>query len=260
MGIAAGDVDEDGDEDLFVTNLIGETHVLYLNDGRGNFEDARATSGVAGPTGPMTGFGTNWIDYDNDGRLDLLLVNGAVNIVERQRGSASPYRQRRLLLHQDAPLKFTDVSLMAGPAFADGEIGRGAAFGDLDDDGDVDVVVTNNDGPVRLLRNQTAAHGAVVGLADPWPNRHGIGALVEGWTKSGERLRRRVRADGSYLSANDTRVHFGFGDTPGLARLQVRWPDGGCERWSAVPDGAVITFVRGTGVSSAGPCEGGAPR
>ena len=91
MGIALGDADGDGDEDLFVTNITGESHVLYLNDGHANFDDARGASGIGAPTASMTGFGTNWLDYDNDGRLDLFITNGAVNIIERLRGQPAPY-------------------------------------------------------------------------------------------------------------------------------------------------------------------------
>ena len=91
MGIALGDADGDGDEDLFITNIIGETHVLYLNDGHGNFDDARGPSGLGPATAAMTGFGTNWLDYDNDGRLDLFITNGAVNVIERLRGQPAPY-------------------------------------------------------------------------------------------------------------------------------------------------------------------------
>ena len=124
MGIALGDADGDGDEDLFVTNIVGETHVLYLNDGHGNFEDARARAGLAAPTAGMTGFGTDWFDYDNDGRLELFLTNGAVNIIEGQRGQPVPYRQPSQLLHNEGNGRFRDVSAEAG----DG-VRRGSASG-----------------------------------------------------------------------------------------------------------------------------------
>src|SRR5215203_787194 len=110
MGIALGDADGDRDEDLFVTNIMSESHVLYLNDGHANFDDARGPSGVAAATASMTGFGTNWLDYDNDGRLDLFIANGAVNIIERLRGQAAPYVQTCQLLHNEGHGRFRDVS------------------------------------------------------------------------------------------------------------------------------------------------------
>ena len=151
MGIASGDFDLDGDEDLFVTNIAGETSVLYLNDGHGNFEDVRARTGLARLTAAFTGFGTDWFDYDNDGWPDLFIANGAVNIVEAQRGQPSPFRMTNQLFHNLEGRRFEDASALGGPVFARAEISRGAAFGDIDNDGDVDIVFTNNNGPVRLL-------------------------------------------------------------------------------------------------------------
>ncbi len=157
MGIASGDFDLDGDEDLFVTNIVGETFAMYVNDGRGSFDDARSRVGLAAPTAAFTGFGTDWFDYDNDGWLDLFIANGAVNIVEAQRGEKFPFRMRNQLFRNTGAGRFEETSKAGGPAFDRAEIGRGAAFGDIDNDGDVDVVVTNNNGPVRLLLNQAGA-------------------------------------------------------------------------------------------------------
>ena len=140
MGIASGDFDLDGDEDLFVTNIVGETFVLYVNDGRGSFDDARARVGLAAPTAAFTGFGTDWFDYDNDGWLDLFIANGAVNIIEAQRGEKFPFRMRNQLFRNTGDGRFEETSKAGGPAFERAEIGRGAAFGDIDNDGDVDIV------------------------------------------------------------------------------------------------------------------------
>ena len=117
MGIASGDFDLDGDEDLFVTNIVGETFVLYVNDGRGSFDDARARVGLAAPTAAFTGFGTDWFDYDNDGWLDLFIANGAVNIIEAQRGEKFPFRMRNQLFRNTGNGRFEDASKAGGPAF-----------------------------------------------------------------------------------------------------------------------------------------------
>jgi len=249
MGIASGDVDGDGDEDLFVTNIIGETSVLYINDGHGNFEDARAKWGLARPTAAFTGFGTDWIDYDNDGWLDLFIANGGVNIVEALRGQALPYRMTNQLFHNTGTGRFEETSAAGGPAFTRAEIGRGAAFGDIDNDGDVDIVVTNNDGPVRLLLNETRArnHWLAVRVEQRPGNRFGFGAWI-GLERTGRpTLWRRVRTDGSYLSASDVRVHFGLGASPAVSAIAVQWPDGARERWTEIQSDRLLTLVRGSG-------------
>ncbi|HXI27775.1 MAG TPA: CRTAC1 family protein [Vicinamibacterales bacterium] len=249
MGIASGDFDLDGDEDLFVSNIVGETSVLYVNDGRGNFDDARVKSRLGPLTAAFTGFGTDWFDYDNDGWPDLFVANGAVNIVEALRGQPSPYRMRNQLFHNAAGGRFEETSAVAGPAFARAEMGRGAAFGDIDNDGDVDIVVTNNNGPVRLLLNQRASanHWLQLRLDQRPSNRFGIGSWV-GVERAGRpTLWRRVRTDGSYLSASDVRVHFGLGPSADIAAITVQWPDGGRERWTGVQGDRVVTLRRGSG-------------
>jgi hypothetical protein len=249
MGIASGDFDLDGDEDLFVTNLISETFVLYANDGRGAFDDARARVGLAAPTSAFTGFGTEWFDYDNDGWLDLFVANGAVNIVESQRGEKLPFRMRNLLFRNTGKGRFVETSKAAGPAFERAEVGRAAAFGDLDNDGDVDVVYTTNDGPVRLLVNQAAAgnHWLQVRLEQDKVNRFGFGAWVGVERKGRPTLWRRVRTDGSYLAANDPRLHFGLSTSAEPVAVVVQWPDGIRERWNATAVNRVVTLKRGTG-------------
>jgi enediyne biosynthesis protein E4 len=249
MGIASGDVDLDGDEDLFVTNIAGETSVLYANDGRGNFEDARTRWGLALPTAAFTGFGTNFFDYDSDGWPDLLIANGAVNVIEAQRGQPSPYRMKNQLFRNTGARRFEETSAAGGAAFSRAEIGRGAAFGDIDNDGDVDAVVTNNNGPVRLLLNQAGArnHWLEVRVTQPSANRFGLGAWI-GVERAGRpTLWRRVRTDGSYLSASDVRVHFGLGPSPAIDAVVVQWPDGPRERWTGLSAGKLLTLGRGSG-------------
>jgi len=249
MGIASGDFDLDGDEDLFVTNIVGETSVLYVNDGRGNFDDARVKSRLGPLTAAFTGFGTDWFDYDNDGWPDLFVANGAVNIVEALRGQPAPYRMRNQLFHNTGAGRFEETSTRAGPAFARAEISRGAAFGDLDNDGDVDIVVTNNNGPVRLLLNQAGAanHWLQVRLEQRPSNRFGIGSWIRVERAGGPTLSRRVRTDGSYLSASDVRAHFGLGSSPDISAVIVQWPDGERERWTDVKADHLVVLRRGTG-------------
>jgi len=249
MGIASGDVDLDGDEDLFVTNIAGETSVLYINDGRATFDDARVRWGLALPTAAFTGFGTNFFDYDNDGWPDLLVANGAVNVIEAQRGQPSPYRMKNQLFRNTGARRFEETTAGGGAAFARAEIGRGAAFGDIDNDGDVDVVVTNNNGPARLLLNQAGSpnHWLEVRVTESRGNRFGYGAWIGVERTSRPVLWRRVRSDGSYLSASDQRAHFGLGASPAIDAIVVQWPDGPRERWTGIAGDKVVTLDRGTG-------------
>ncbi len=247
MGIASGDFDADGDEDLFVTNIVGETFALYVNDGRGNFEDARARAGLSAPTAASTGFGTDWFDYDNDGWLDLFVANGAVNIVEAQRGEKFPFRMRNQLFHNLANGRFEEVSKEGGSAFERAEISRGAAFGDIDHDGDIDIVVTNNNGPVRLLLNQSSNrhHWLQVRPSQPRGNRFAFGARVGLERRGRPTLWRRVRTDGSYLSASDAGVHFGLGTSTDIDAIVVEWPDGTRERTTGIAPDRVVAIHRG---------------
>ena len=251
MGIASGDPDADGDEDLVVTNIVGEAFVMYVNDGRGGFEDRRADVGLAQPTAAMTGFGVAWLDADNDGTADLLAVNGAVTLMPELRGQAVPYRQRNQLfrgvLSRPAPApggaRTTRFRLeevrddAAGPAFAPLGVGRGLAVGDVDNDGFPDAVITNNGGPARVLRNTAATGHAWVGLElrQPGPNRYAIGAtvVIDAGPAAGRLF--RVRTDGSYLSASDPRVLVGLGDHRGPVTAAITWPDGTRQRRTLTP-------------------------
>jgi hypothetical protein len=249
MGIGSGDADNDGDEDLFISNLMGESHVFYRNDGRGNFDDDRTPAGLAAPTATLTGFGADWFDYDNDGGLDLFVTNGSVNVLERQRGQPRPFLQPGLLFHNAGSARWVDVSAAAGDAITAPEVGRGAAFGDLDNDGRTDIVVTTNGGRARLLRNRTAGgHWLTVRLEAP-----GAAGLIDGarvGVDLGDRvLWRRARADGSYLSSNDLRVHAGLGTTTRVARLLVEWTDGSRESFGGGPADRTLTLRRGTGTA-----------
>lgn len=251
MGVSAADFDGDGAEDIFKTNLTNEGSNLYVNDGHGNFHDASTELGLFLPTFPYTGFGTEWFDYDNDGRLDLFIANGAVNRIESLRDTPYPFGQPNLLFHNEGDRqKFRDVSAAAGPVFALSEVSRGAAFGDIDNDGAVDIVVTNNNGPVRLLLNQNRSlnrnHWLLVSLQATQGNRFAIGAKVE-VRQRGRKLVRRVHTDSSYLSASDVRVHFGLGADAKIETLIVQWPGGPREAWDKLEADQIVHIRQGTG-------------
>ena len=249
MGVDAADFDDDGDEDLFVTELTGEGSNLFVNDGSGLFEDRSAPSGLGPASLGYTGFGTAWVDFDNDGRLDLLSVNGAVQVIEqlRQAGDPLPLHQRKLLLQNRGGGRFEDVTARAGAAMALSEIGRGAAFGDVDNDGDVDVLVGNNNGSVRLLVNHAGRRHWIGLRMTGVGGRDMLGARVEVLHPGGPSSWRRVRADGSYASANDSRVLVGLADSAAPRTVRVTWPDGKSEAWNQVSADRYTTLVEGTG-------------
>ena len=256
MGVAAGDFDNDGDEDILKTNLTHEGCNLYINDGRGNFEDASAEFALLQPTFPFTGFGTEWFDYDNDGRLDLFIANGAVNRMASLRANSYPFGQiNQLFRNEGDGKKFRDMTELAGPPFALSEVSRGAAFGDIDNDGAIDIVVANNNGPVRLLLNQTKSlnrnHWLLVCLQALHGNRYAIGGKVE-LRQRGRKLTRRAHTDSSYLSSNDVRVHFGLGEDARIESLIVYWPEGRIEAWEQVHADQIVTIRQGTGRSIEG--------
>ena len=237
MGVDAGDFDDDGDEDLFMTELTSQGSNLYVNDGSAVFDDRSTPSGIGPASVPFTGFGTGWFDYDNDGRLDLLSVNGTVQIIEslRQAKDPLPLHQRKLLFHNLGGGRFQEVSAQAGAVFALSEVGRGAAFGDVDNDGLVDVLVGNNNGPTRLLINHTANGHHWIGLRLAGVGgRDMLGARVEVVQAGAPTRWRRARSDGSYASANDPRVIVGLGESSSPPDVRVTWPDGKVETWTLV--------------------------
>ncbi|HKE05922.1 MAG TPA: CRTAC1 family protein [Blastocatellia bacterium] len=259
MGVTAGDFDNDGDEDLLVTNLTKEGSTLYRNNGKGLFDDATIEFNLAQPSFHSTGFGVGWFDYDNDGWLDLFTANGAVTLLPALRGQPYPFHQRNQLFHNEisaasgrepGPQRvFREVTDSAGPAFRLSEVSRAAVFGDIDNDGDIDILVTNNNGPVRLLLNQAAArsHWLQVKLIGVKDNRDGIGAKVAVIRKNSKPLWRRAHTDGSYLAASDPRVHFGLGAEASIEAVGVIWPSGTREMWTNVKVDSMNTLRQGTG-------------
>lgn len=250
MGVTLADIENNGGQVLLVTNLTREGVTAFRGDVKGQFDDVTAQLGLLQPTFGYTGFGTQWFDYDNDGWLDLFIANGGVTIPGTGRSSGSVYAQRSQLFHNEGRGKrFRETSELGGPAFQMPEVSRAAAFGDIDNDGALDIVVTNNNGPVRLLRNQIGArnHWLIVKLEATAGNRFAIGAEVTLLRPGQDALRRRVNTDSSYLSANDVRAHFGLGDKPQIDAVLVRWPDGSEERFEGIKSDRIVKLRQGSG-------------
>jgi enediyne biosynthesis protein E4 len=230
MGIDFADVDRDGDEDLFVTNLDNESNTFYLNTGKGLFEDRTSEFGLFRLG--FTGFGTRFFDYDNDGWLDLVVANGAVRHLSAQvrRGDPYPLKQRNQLLRNDAGRRFVDSTGSAGPPFDRLDVGRGVSMGDLDNDGDSDVVIFNNSGRLRVLRND-AGRQHWLGLRVIDRRRDAVQTRVEVVRRAGPSIVRRVQTDGSYCASSDPRVLFGLGSESAAQTVRVRWASGQVEEF-----------------------------
>jgi hypothetical protein len=251
MGVDAGDFDNDGDEDLFMTELTGEGSNLYVNDGAAVFEDQSARSGLGPGSLAYTGFGTAWFDFDNDSWLDILTVNGTIAAIEalRRTNDPFPFHQRKQLFRNSGNGQFEEVTDRAGAAFQLSDVGRGAAFGDIDNDGDVDVLVGNDAGRSRLLMINVCSrkHWLGLRLLGEHVSRDMYGARVAVFRANGPTLWRRARADGSYASANDPRVLVGLGDSTEALRVRVVWPSGRVEEWTTVAVDRYTTLREGSG-------------
>jgi hypothetical protein len=253
MGVDAGDFDGDGDDDLFMTHILGETNTIYVNDGKGWFEDRSAATRLGAPSQGYTAFGTAWIDYDNDGWLDLLVVNGAVDFLPAP-GKPLSLAQPNELFANQRDGTFRDVTTSAGAIFVTPEVSRGAAFGDVDNDGDTDVLVTANNGPARLLLNQVGNHNHWLGLRLlDRAGRDAYGARVAVSVANITPRWRRAHADGSYAATNDPRVLVGLDGAARSEGIQVLWPDGKREQWPAPPVNRYTVLRQGQGREVAAP-------
>ena len=248
MGIDAGDYDGDGRLDLVITNLDFEMHTLHRGLERGLFAYTAIESGIGYPTLPFVGFGVAFLDYDNDGRLDIASANGHILDNAAQFRAGSTYRQRKLLFRNTTGRRFAEVGRSSGAAFAAERVGRGLATGDIDNDGDLDLLVTNNGEPAELLRNDRAGgHALLVRLRGPNGNPDGIGARIRVTATTSTQVR-VVKAGSSYLSQNDLRAHFGLGDAVRADRVEVRWPSGRVEVVPAMPADRIVTVEEGKGL------------
>lgn len=248
MGVAVDDFDRDGDPDLFVTHLRDETNTLYENQGNGLFRDATFPRGLGYPSLAATAFGVQWLDFDNDGFSDIFAANGAVALGPPERLGISRYAEPNQLFRSDGS-RFAVVAMGSGPTAELVEVSRGAAFGDVDGDGGVDVLVSNNQGSARLLLNQTGPGRSWISLklmrnrGEPF----GFGAQVTLIRQQGERVRKLAGSDGSYLSASDPRIHFGLDADTEVAGVEVTWPGGATEFFGEVVVNRENELVEGTG-------------
>ena len=249
MGTDFGDIDNDGLADVIVTNLSNETHNLFRSLGDGLFVDITYPSGVGEATIPFVGFGTAFLDYDNDGDQDLVIVNGDVLDNASELREKERYAQPNLLLRNDGG-KFTNITDTAGPGFELVKVSRGLSVGDLDNDGDLDLLISNNGQTADVLRNEggNRNRSILVRAIGTVSNRDGIGAKIE-VTVGDKKQWREVRAGSSYESQSDLRVHFGLGQASVVDRLVVRWPSGNIDAMTDVEADQIITVVEGEGIT-----------
>lgn len=247
MGVVAADFDSDGDDDLFLTHNTLETNTLYLNNGRGLFLDVTNRFGLGGVSMPFTGFGLAWADFDHDGRLDVFVANGAVTVMETLRNQPYPFLQENQFF-RGAPNGFEVLDAASAWGDLSPLVGRGTAAGDIDMDGDLDLVVSNNNGPARLYLNQTEGNRWLrVKLEADGNNPKGIGARIGLRFRDGSSAWRRLHRDGSYLSSNEPVAHFGLGESTALDAVEVHWPAGARETFPAPTPGTTETLKQGAG-------------
>ena len=250
MGTDMGDMNGDGLLDIFVTNLDGQTHSLYKNLGKGLFTNVTFLSGIGEATLPHVGFGTAFLDYDNDGDLDLAVANGDVIDNVKLIRESSSYQQLKLLLRNDGTGKFSSAGPVSGQGFALKKAGRALAVGDLDNDGDLDIVVSNVGDKAEVLRNDggNRSNSILVRTVGSTSNRDGIGARLR-LSVGGKILVRDVKAGSSYLAQNDRRVHFGLGNAMKADRLEIRWPGGAIDTIEGIEANQILTVQEGMGIT-----------
>jgi len=246
MGAAVGDHDGDGWLDIVRTNFTDQVTVLYQNNGDGTFHDSTLRAGL-GINTKYVGFGVGLIDFDNDGLKDIFVVNGHVYSQLAGRKLHITYKQPRLVYHNLGNGRFEDISTSAGPAVTTPNLGRGCAFGDLDNDGKIDVVINNLDGPPSVLRNEAENSNSwiLVKCVGTKSNRSAIGARVMVVAGGREQIG-EVMSGSGYYSQNDLRLHFGLGTAKQVDAVEVRWPSGKVQTVRGVMVNQVLTMKEDT--------------
>src|SRR5215213_748823 len=243
MGVTVADYNHDGKLDLFVTNFDDDYNTLYRNDGRNTFTDASYAAKIAAVSLPYVGWGTKFFDYDSDGWVDLFVANGHVY------PQIKNFHQRNFVHRNNRDGTFTEVAEQLGAPFAEKRAARGVAFGDLDNDGDVDLVINNLDGAAQLLRNDggNQNNSVLIKTVGVRSNRAGIGARVK--VVSGDLVQKdEVRSGDSYISQSDLRLHFGLEKRTKIDLIEVRWPGGAVDKITTARVNSLITVKEGQGV------------
>jgi hypothetical protein len=248
MGVTAGDYNHDGWLDIFKTNFSGDTSSLYRNSGKSTFDDVTFPAGM-GLNTRWLGWGCGFIDVDNDGWSDIFLVNGHVYPEVEKLTTEAGYAQPKVLYRNLQNGSFADVSQQAGEGVYSPNASRGAAFGDYDNDGDVDILINSVNGPPELLRADSLNQNnwVKIKLAGVKSNRDGIGARIKCVTESGTQID-EVRSGGSYYSQNDLRVHFGLGKSKRVDTLEISWPGGKVETFKNVAANQLVVVKEGQGI------------
>lgn len=248
MGVTAGDYNRDGWLDIFKTNFSGDTSSLYRNTGKSTFDDVTFPAGM-GLNTRWLGWGCGFIDVDNDGWTDIFLVNGHVYPEVEKLTTEAGYAQPKVLYRNLQNGSFADVSQKAGEAVVSPNPSRGAAFGDYDNDGDVDILINSVNGPPQLLRADSLNQNnwIKIKLAGVKSNRDGIGARIKCVTEDGTQID-EVRSGGSYYSQNDLRVHFGLGKNQRVQSLEISWPGGKVETLKNVAANQLVVVKEGQGI------------
>ncbi|MCI0625005.1 MAG: CRTAC1 family protein [Acidobacteria bacterium] len=246
MGVDSGDYNNDGWLDLYVTHFSHDYNTLYLNHRNGFFSDVSGTTGHAQATFAYTGWGTGFGDFDNDGWIDIFVANGHVYPQMDDSNTGTSYRQRPQVFLNDRGKKFAEIGEPAG--LTKKELGRGVAFGDYDNDGKIDILINNLDGPPTLLHNESTNknHWVQFRLVGVGKNRNAIGARVEILTSLGTQIR-EIKSGSSYMSQNDHATHFGLGSSTEIQTVKVRWPDGSLESFTGAKADRLWVLGKGTG-------------
>jgi enediyne biosynthesis protein E4 len=253
MGVAVGDYMNNGLVDFAISDFSDEAKLVFHNDGGGSFTEVSMRSGIGKLSIPFLGWGDGFLDYDNDGWLDLMFINGHIYPVADKEDWGTSYAQRPLLFHNLRDGKFEEVPPVKGSGLAEVMAGRGAAFGDLFNDGKIDVIINPDDGPPVLLRNVNPDHHhwvelkLVGGSKSP---RDAVGATVY-LTANGMRQRQDVISGGSYVSTNDPRLHFGLGDATDAGTAEIHWPSGAKETVKLPAVDRIFTIAEGSGILGA---------